>query len=506
MSEKIKEEISESPEQDLVGKNCLGRHLLPCVQQISSGTKEVVHYPSVLTEMVREPEPEAMCICADCENWDTSSMLITSHRHPVKEDPVSMVLSEEFHERFEKKGSQNLEQNFSTEDFNNQQPNHPGNEQSKCMGFRNVLENLVHQDRSAGQEVHCVCIDDTDHQFPILVNNQEVSSGKDSEYVVLSEELLQKPAGISQSPEQANAIHSEESSTEMDGTATLMGENQNSLVSMQHNHSGKQERQERSVTLGNCLGEQMGDVLHLDPGPGSDLQNPHVNCGHQDEYLKYIRVQKSIHRDDLDRCERGFTQRPDPATQSCGSHSCGLSASVKHRRLVSKRKGVRGSNVRIKSNLELQRGIYLRGKLKKDLKRENYRHYGCSPLGPGRGPQEVKHEQKFSSLPKTATEPTVAELMAVLQQVAMDTAEIKSSVASLCIIQNALGNLSGSTDEAEHRISNLEDTSWNTKAQLVQHCNDIKALEAKLAGKANGIAGLWSSVRGTSPLNLSPNS
>ncbi|XP_066474047.1 uncharacterized protein [Tiliqua scincoides] len=524
LSEKSKEEMSQSPEQDSVEKNCLARQ-----QQSNPGTKEenTVLYQSVLREVARERESEpvleARCVCADCENWDTAP---TPMRHPVKEDPESAVLSGELHERFEKKGSQNLEQDLIKEDSSNHQPNNSGNEQNKCIFFRKVLKDLVHQDSGPDQEVICVRIDGGDQgEFLTPDHNQKLSSGKGSEYMVLSEELLQKSAGISQRLEQAlelNSVHSEVSSTEMNGTAAFMGENQNSLVSQQANHSGKQGGQERSIILGNSLGQQVGDALHLDAPPGPDLQKPHTNYGVQDESLKCICVQKSIHSDYLDIRERGFTQSSDPVTQSSCSHSCGLSASIKHRRFAPRRKGVKGRNVCVKSRLDPHQGIYLRGKHKSGLKWENCRWCGCSPFEPGRGPREpqtLKQEQRCSTLPllaKTAAEPPAKQLMAVLQQVAVDTAEIKSSITSLCLaitgIQNALGNLSGCTDKAERRISNLEDTLRNTKAQLVQHCVDIKALEAKLTGKAvqmNVIAGLWSSVRvkrGTSLLNLSPNS
>lgn len=176
----------------------------------------------------------------------------------------------------------------------------------------------------------------------------------------------------------------------------------------------------------------------------------------------------------------------------------------------------------LKSSLDPHWGIYLGGKPKNGSKWENGRQVGCSPFKPGRGPkgfQALKREQGSSPIPllaKPAAEPTVAQLMAVLQQVAVGTAEIKSSVISLGIailgIQNGLGNISARTDETEHLICDLEDTSRNTKDLLVRHCNGIKAIEAKLTGKAvqtDIIAGLWSSLRvkrGSSPLDLSPNS
>lgn len=189
-SKKSKKETSQNPEQDTEGEICLERQ-----QQSSSGEKwePFLPYQDVLWKVVgdrdHEPGPKARCICAECENWEKSPTLITSQLHPGEADSEPAELFGELRERFEKKGSRNLEQNVSDKDANNakkQQPNPSGNEPNESIFFGNVLKDPV-QDSGPGQEV---CLDGEDQgECLTLVNHQELPSGKDSECVALSEEL-----------------------------------------------------------------------------------------------------------------------------------------------------------------------------------------------------------------------------------------------------------------------------------------------------------------------------
>nr|XP_034962833.1 zinc finger protein 483-like isoform X2 [Zootoca vivipara] len=341
-----------------------------------------------------------------------------------------------------------------------------------------------------------------------------------------------------------------------------ISEDQNVLESHLNSISGNGDGQEKCLLYGNGLRD-----LPKDAEPGPENQNMRAGCGGRDQCSKHIGSQEMAHREDLykspKKSSRRFTQNSGPASQtSCsdsgkkprdpaGQTSCSnsgkkprdLLALMKHRRLYKRGKYFNGENMHAKSVLGVPQRIQPAGKLQKRLDWKDkgyYRLSQCRLFEPGRGlrqplkdhlqtrealhlttatirtasgtgssppnPKRLKPEP-ISPSPsppyKMAAEPTLAQFMALLEQVAADAVEIKSAVShlhtSVTAIRSALGSLSGCWDEAELRISDLEDTSQNTKAQLVKQCNDTKAIEAKLIGKAvqtNVIAGLWSSLRG----------
>ncbi|XP_053154682.1 uncharacterized protein LOC128345965 [Hemicordylus capensis] len=544
LSEQSKEDISWSSEEDLIRGGC------PEKQGESCSGKEGENMVICQNELRKLPRDGAImlglktqCRCVDCEKWDESPTL-NRQKSPDEEDPEPMVTSVGLHGRLEKKKKQNPEQSLIRGDQNSmerQQSKHSGKEKEEPIIFRNGL-------KDSGQSSQCSYPNGGDKDESLThVHHLEIHNREGSEHMLLSEQFSGvSEEGISQSFEQdfqLNPMHtySEVSPTELtysevSPTSALISKNQNIMESQQACSSGKQEGQDKSLGSGTIgLRVLKEDGLHHNAQPGLETQPMGTNCGGQDEFSKYISRPKSTLGEDLyscPKCETQLAQRSDLVIQ-CGCPrsekiSGGLSAFIKHRKNDKKRNAF---------NRTTMQGINLRGKSTKRWNQENRCCRQCSfselrrglrrpqspsslkalqlsvgketrPLGAGSSssnPQGLKPEQRFSCLAlleNTGAKPIVAQLMAVLQQVAVDTAEIKSAVSSLhttiTSIYNALGNLSGCTDEAEHRISDLEDTSRNTKAQLVQHCSDIKAIEAKLIGKAvqtNVIAGLWSSQK-----------
>lgn len=498
-------------------------------------------------------------ICSDCEK-PCQSLTLPDNQESATE---SVVLPEELCETSEKNHSQNPEEKHkkSQNSVEKQQPSHVGNEDEMCT----LLRNPVLQDIKLAEYV---CTDDAEQAESLtLVNNHNISSGKGAGCVIPYEESPQIwKDGISQSHGQDMlldpvCIFPTCSSSELNEIEERVVGNQNILVSHESNSASDKAEMKKVILFGNSMEQPGGETLqHSSAQPSPKPQCTCACCGSQGGSSGHTNSQKVIHGEDLCTCpkrERPFLQNSIPVTQHSCSDSEGnsgsLAASIKHRKLVKKGKYVKWRNVHARCILGAHRRIHPRRKLWKDW--SFYRQSGCRLLESGKDLREPLEHNMFKSgtqnceslhqttetvkmssesssdpihlepqprsssplfLGSMAAEPTLMHLITLLQQVATDTAEIKSAVSNLhstvAGIQNPLGGLSASTDETEHRISNLEDTSRNTKAQLVQHCNDIKAIEAKLVGKGvqnNVIAGLWSSLkvnRGPSPLNLSPNS
>ncbi|XP_077180850.1 uncharacterized protein LOC143831614 isoform X2 [Paroedura picta] len=317
---------------------------------------------------------------------------------------------------------------------------------------------------------------------------------------------------------------------------------------------GKEGREAKSVLSGNGLPELTEDLL---PFPSQPTAEPWPTGPNPEESSEHNSSQKSSQGEDLPEDlsnKRQFIQSSPSTTQPTCSNSGGnpssLSVLIKHRRFDKKRKPCSERNTPVRSVLGTHWRISPGGKRHKHLNWNRWasRKRGCRfpelqtdprkhssvnmNAQPHKTLQTAMEEHRTSSraassshareakpwqrappsslLDRMAAESVVAQVMevleqywnstgAVLKQVAADTEKIKSAVSRLDCrmtgIQNALGSTSGCAhDDAWHRISDLELTSQNTKAQLVQHCNEIKAIEAKLVGKAvqtNVIAGLW---------------
>ncbi|CAI5767787.1 finger 483-like isoform X2 [Podarcis lilfordi] len=356
-------------------------------------------------------------------------------------------------------------------------------------------------------------------------------------------DLQHKPAHV-YSEVSTSGAHSQGSGCRISDS---ISEDQNVLESHRASISGNDDGQEKCLLYGNGLRDLSKDMLQLDAEPGPENQNSRTDCGGQDQCSKHIVSREMAHREDLyksPKSNRRFIKNAGQASCSdSGKKPRDLLALMKQRRLYKRGKYFNGENMHAKSVLGVPQRIQPAGKLQKRLDWKDkglYKLSQCRLLEPRRrlrqplkdhlqtrealhqttatirtasgtgpsppNPKRLKPEPVSPSPPplyKMAAEPTLAQFMALLEQVAADAVEIKSAVSrlhtSVTAILSALGSLSGCSDEAELRISDLEDTTRNTKAQLVKQCNDIKAIEAKLIGKAvqtNVIAGLWSSLRG----------
>ncbi|XP_060095254.1 uncharacterized protein LOC132572350 [Heteronotia binoei] len=450
--------------------------------------------------------------------------------------------------------SQNPEETLIKEGQKDVESNNPRVEENS-VPFRKALRD--HQDSRPRQETFHMAIDSGDQDKSLtFLHDQNITMQDDLECAALpegslfisEEEIFQSPEKDSKpesvhvySVNEPNEAYSEEG---VNGTEASM--NQETISSHEEISSpGTEGGEAKSVLSENGLPELTEDQPLLRSQLTSELQPAGPN---PEESSEHNSCQKSSQGNDL--CEgpshkRQFIQSlastTQPTCSDSGGNSGSLSVLTKQRRFDKKRKPCSRRNMPVRSVLGTQWRISPGGRLHKHL---NW-NWWASRRWESRFPEQEMGLRKHSSvninahshetlqtateehrttieaasssdireaepwprapssflLDKMAAEPTVAQLMAVLQQVAADTAEIKSLVSRLhptvADIQNALRNFSGSNDDVQHRISDLEFTSQNTEAQLVQHCNDIKAIEAKLVGKAvqtNVIAGLWPSL------------
>ncbi|XP_042310873.1 zinc finger protein 496-like isoform X2 [Sceloporus undulatus] len=570
--------LSPNPKQDLIRENCMENqqknssgkegqfvYFREALRKLVRGK---VHPDTELRQ-------ESWCLYTDCEKQSESTVFLDTQKGPIEEDP-ELILPGELHELSEQKNLQNLEHNSVREGQNSterQNSNHLEMKEDKSVVLKKWLWDPFLQDVRPGDEVLHIVIDDAQQNKSLNhVSNEKIHNGGQADCAVLPEDSLEMSEEISQNPEQdllPDPVHisSKYSPTELNEIAGLTTENQkkNSVKSHQASSSGREKHQEKPILFGNTSEEHAKEMFHPFGQLSPEIQRTCIDCGDQEEISEHVDNQKTSCGKDLNtylKCEKLLSQNLEELSWSeSGGNSSGLSISTKCKKNGGKEKYFNRRSTCVKSLLGAHERIHARRKSQKLLNWENqscYRPCSCRLPEGEKGlmetsqyyslkpyiqtcealhlpietvkissevncsvpdPKGLACQQRSSSPPllnKVDTEPSLAQLIGVLQQVAADTAEIKSAVSNLHTtitgIQNALGSLSGCTDEAEHRISNLEDTSRNTKAQLVQHCNDIKAIEAKLGGKfaqTNVIAGLWSSLkitRGASPLNLSPNS
>lgn len=544
-------EISWSIEQDLIRENHLEKQ-----PESSSVEKDVSLFISGLKEITRDAELglETVCVCCDHRKGEESSS-VSSRISPREEDAEPTILSGELQESSEKKIPQNPEENLikeSQKDVEKQQSNNHRVEED-LLPFRKALRD--HQYSRSGQESLCMTVDGGDRDESLTpLCDQNIITEDDLKCLALPEgSLFLSDKDISQSPEKdsqpepmhvfsLSELNRTDSGERANGTAALVRQEAVNLDREQISGPGKEGGEAKSVLSINGLPELTEDLLLLHSQPTLEPTGPNP-----EESSEHNSSQTSNQGDDLSEGpsnKRPFIQSTASTTQpTCSDSGRNFgrpSVLIKRRRFDKKRKPCSGRNMPVGSVLGTQWRISPGGKLHKHL---NWNWWASRKWG-NRFPElqicprkhssvninarphetlrtateehrtvseaassssdtrEAKPCQRSPSslLAKMAAEP-MAHLMAVLEQVAADTAEIKFAVSRLhpamVGIQNTLGNLLGCTDDVEHRLSELEFTSQNTKAQLVQHCSDIKAIEAKLFGKAvqtNVIAGLWPSL------------
>ncbi|XP_063147455.1 zinc finger protein 583-like [Candoia aspera] len=536
--EKSKETILQCPEQDL-------KKICPKNQQKGSSEREemFVHSKKNGRGPGRETIPlgtevglQSQCRHIDYEECGASAIPLNGQKNVNEEDlPGSYEIPS-------KTNPQNLKQNLIREDQNDAERQQPEDEKSTL--FRSHWRNPAHHETRTSQDAMRTTIDDTEQAEPLMLDsNLKLSNGGDLKYVDKSLEIVER---ISQSPDpDLMLICSKTCAAELNGTAGLTSENQNILESCQPNSSENGGGLEKLSSFGSVSQEPETHILHSDVPRGSEAQYRHTNHGNGDTSKISLGNQLIT----CSKCKHSDPFRPYVCPNP-GESISSLSALIKQRRVD--RKCFSGRNLNLKSGAH--RRSHTRNNLKKSLNRDNWwyckqnrswllesgiglkqspkfdpvtlntqtgealylateiiRRFSAAGFSSSSSPQTEQQERTFSLpfLDRMATEPTLSQLMTMLQQAAANIAEIKAAVSSLRAtvndLQNDLRNFSRCTVEAEGGISDLE-------AQLVQPRNDVKATEVKQVGGAiqtNVRAGLWSSLkveRGANSPDWSPNS
>ncbi|XP_053234723.1 zinc finger protein 568-like [Podarcis raffonei] len=433
---KSKKAILQSPEQDLLRQSCLERQ-----QKTNSGRereKDVLCWKS-LQKLDSDMVHLEMETCADCEDWGESlSALINTQESPSKESSESMTQSGKSHELSEKKILQNLQGNLIKEDQSSLLGQQASQERSSLL--RNSLRDPLHLDSRP-------CTDSAELEESLrLGSNQKIHSREDPDCVALEmsvEEISQTSAkqDLQSKPMQlcSNLILAEvnETAYSQHKLAHVCSEVSTTEASGAHSQGSGCRISDSISEDQNVLESHRASISGNDDG--------------QEKCLLYGNGLRDLSKDMLQ-----LDAEPGPENQNIRTGCGGQDQCSKH--IVS-------------GEMAQRKDLYKSHKSNRQFTQNS------GPAG---------HTSRSDS-----------------EQVAADAVEIKSAVSrlhnSVTAIHSALGSLSGCSDEAELRISDLEDTSRNTKAQLVKQCNDIKAIEAKLIGKAiqtNVIAGLWSSLRG----------
>ncbi|XP_015271187.1 PREDICTED: uncharacterized protein LOC107114223 [Gekko japonicus] len=540
---KYNKEISWSIEQDLIRENHLERQ-----PKSSSVEKDVSLFISGLKEIATDAELGlgTVYVCHDYRKGEESSSIVASRKSPRDEDAEPTI-----QEYSEKKIPQNPEENLIKEgqkDVERQQSNNSRVEEN-LIPFRKALRD--HQDNRPGQGTLCMAVDGGDQDESLtLLHDQNITTEDDLECVTLPEgSSFISEEEISQSPEKDSLpepiyaysfteLNRTYSGENVNGTAALISQKTIILDREQISSPGQEGGETTSILSRNGLPELTEDqlLLHSQPTPEPQPTGPNPEesseCNSSQNSQGEELFEGPSNKRHFIQSSASTTQ---PTCSDSGGNSSSLSVLVKHRKFGKKRKPCSGRNMPVRSVLGTQWRISPGGKLHKRLNWNCWasRKRGCRfpelQMGlrknssvninaqPHETPQTATEEHRTTSetasssytreakswqrapssslLDKMAAEPIVAHILTVLEQIAADTAEIKSTVSRLhptvADMQKALKNLSGCTVDAEHWISDLE--FRNTKAQLMQCCNDIKAIEAKLAGKAvqtNIIAGL----------------
>ncbi|XP_048347907.1 zinc finger protein 436-like [Sphaerodactylus townsendi] len=520
----------------------------------SSEEKDV----SDLKETTRDAELdlETRCVYSGCGKEDEPSSLVGSRKSHREEDPEPAILSGELQESSERKIPQDPAENLMKEDqkeLERQQSNNPRMEEN-FIPFREDLRD--HRDSRPGRETPCIAVDGEDQGESItLPHEQNIYTEDDFECVALPEEtLFISVEDISQGAEKnsqlkpiniysLNDLNSTYSQIGVNGTAALNSQKTIILDSEQISIPGKEGGEEESVLSGNGLLELTTGILLFDAQPTPD---PQLTGPEPEKSSEYHNIQKNGQGENLPEgssLKKLFIPSSASTTQTncsdSGENSDSVSVLIKHRKSDRKRKCSR-RNMSAGSVLRKHQRLHPGGKLQKHLNLKNWwasrklrgrlpklqtglgalwkhgsinintqshetlqmeteTHIETSEAASSTDSREAKPGQRAPS--PLLPDKTAAELMEMVKQLLTDMEQIKSELfwmhPMMASIQNTLGNLFGCTDDAEHRISDLEFTSRNTKAQMLQHYNDIRAIGAKVVRKgvqANVIAGLWPSL------------
>ncbi|XP_026538774.1 uncharacterized protein LOC113422199 [Notechis scutatus] len=508
--EKSKETILQHPEQKLNYTVC---HCLKNQQkrtlekeEIFIGSERNVVGPDRdIILLGSEVGLESQCIHND---YGEGGVIPINDQKSLKEDDPtgSYGISKKIH-------PWNFKQNLIREEQNDTERQQSEKEKNYGGHWRDPVR---HETRTSWNAV-CATIDDAEQTEPLILNSQ-----RDFRYGDNSLETIMER--ISPSPDSdPMLLCSKICSAELNEGMDLTSANQSILESGLVNSSGNEGGVEKLSSFGSVLQEPVTQIPHSDVQQDSEAEyrySSHSNEGDTSKISFGGQLITSPKYKHFNSFKQYACSNPEAIISS-------LSALIKHRRVDRKyfsrrnlkfQSGAR-HRTHIRNNLQkrlirhnrhyfkqnrtwlLESGITLKQFPKFDpvtlntqigealyLAMQTIRRFSATGFFFSSSPQMEQQERSFPLpfLDKMATEPTLSQIMTVLQQVAANISEIKAAISSLHSTVTSLQNgyFSECTVESEGGISGLEDPSQNTKAQPGHSCNYIKATEVKQVGKS----------------------
>ncbi|XP_032064924.1 uncharacterized protein LOC116502968 isoform X2 [Thamnophis elegans] len=391
---------------------------------------------------------------------------------------------------FNKIRPQNFKQNLIRVEQNDTERQQ--SEKEKFYGSH--WRNRVHHETTTNWNAGCATIDDIEQTEPLICNSQRDFRSVDKSLETIMER-------ISPSPDSDPVlICSKICSAELNESTDLTSENQKILESGLVNSSGNEGGLEKLNSFGSFLQEPATQIPHPDVQQDSEAQYRYASDSNEDDASKVILGGQLI------TCPKNkhfnsFKQYANPEEIISS-----LSALIKRRRVDTKYFSRR--------NLKFQSGAHHRTRTRNNLQKRLIRHnwwyskqnrnwllesgvtlkhfpkfepvtlntqmgealylamqiirrFSATGFFSSSSPQMEQQERSFPLpfLDKMAAEPTLSQVMTVLQQVAANIAEIKAAISSLHSTVTSLQNgcFSECTVEAEGGISDLKDPAQKTK-------------------------------------------
>uniref|UniRef100_A0A2D4HZ16 KRAB domain-containing protein n=1 Tax=Micrurus lemniscatus lemniscatus TaxID=129467 RepID=A0A2D4HZ16_MICLE len=439
---------------------------------------------------------------SQCIHYEEGGAIPINDQKSLKEEDLtgSYGISNKMH-------AQNFKQNLIREEQNDTERQQ--SEKEKIYGGH--WRDPVHHETRTSWNAVCATIDDIEQTEPLILNSQ-----RDFRYGDNSLETIMER--ISPSPDSdPMLLCSKVCSAELNEGTDLTSENQSILESGFINSSGNEGGLEKLNSFGSVLQEPATQIPHSDVQQDSEAQYRYASYSNEDDTSKIsfggqlITCTKYKH---FNSFKRYACSNPEAIFNS-------LSALIKRRRVDRKYFSRR--------NLKFQSGTHHRTHTRNNLQKRLIRHrrryfkqnrtwlldsgvtlkqfpkldpvtlntqigealclavqiirrFSATGFFFSSSPQMEQQERSFPLLflDKMATEPTLSQVMTVLQQVAANISEIKEAISSLHSTVTSLQNgyFSECTVETEGGISGLEDHSQKTKAQPEHSCNNIKATKS----------------------------
>ncbi|XP_015677455.1 uncharacterized protein LOC107292842 [Protobothrops mucrosquamatus] len=438
--EKSKETILQRPEQEL-NKNCLKnqqKRTLEKEEIFICSERNVMGPDRDIILLDTEVGLQSQCLHIDYGESGTPAIPISDQKTLSEEDLTgSYGISNKIH-------LQNLKQNLIKEEQNDTERQQV--EKEKFYGGH--CRNPVHHETKTSRKTVCAAIDDTEQTEPLILDNWG-----DFRYVDKSLETIMERISPSSDPDPM-LICSKICSAELNESTDLTSENQNILESGLVNSSENVGVLEKLSYFGSVLQEPATQIPHSDVQQDSEAQYRYTSHSNEDDASKInlggqlITCPKYKH---INSFKKYACSNPEEIINS-------LSALIKHRRADRKYFSRR--------SLKFQSGIHhrthTRNNLQKRLIRHNWWYFKQNRSWLFELGVTLKQFPKFDSITlntqidKMATEPTLSQVMTVLQQLAANIAEIKAAISSLHSTVTSLQNgLSVHQNAFENRILSL---------------------------------------------------